>query len=536
MKINRKTLTGLGITLAVLVVIIVNMFIQMNIAGNYPLEEATKKAVKGLVARGGLVSCILAAGIALYFLIILQQVMKKNDRVEEIVQKLVKKDFSPAAEDTEDDPQLRELRKSINSLGVWFTHLRGLSISAEQLKTLYAADIQERNSELDNIHTTINAMMDNFSSLEKNIAGASEELGMIETVIASYHDKTNEQSSFMEHAGKNISESASLINDLSKKIDESTALSKELEKEITEGEEQVHGSHEIIKIISVDLEKIHEITQVINQISEQTNILSMNAAIESAHAGSAGAGFAVVADEIRKLAESTRENAEQISREVNALTEKIREALKASEDSSMSFNEITGKIRNFSQEIFTINSIASRSLEKTEGIHDAIRKTAEISQLVRERTAEMTVGNQHFHEEIHNMKDLVDKTRSKIMEIQTGTRETFEKTFNIEKEALNAIDGLVQLKKSMDNPDPLKPVSRISAAAGEVKNQEKPKSEIYTLKKPTEAEKKETRETIETVLLPERKEPPKTAGTSGEEEIYYDERGVAVKRPPTTIL
>ncbi|NJE02531.1 methyl-accepting chemotaxis protein, partial [Thermococcus sp. JdF3] len=72
---------------------------------------------------------------------------------------------------------------------------------------------------------------------------------------------------------------------------------------------------------------IEEITNVITNIAEQTNLLALNAAIEAARAGEAGRGFAVVAQEIRKLAEESKQAADNIKNIIDQITAEIRDAV-----------------------------------------------------------------------------------------------------------------------------------------------------------------------------------------------------------------
>jgi methyl-accepting chemotaxis protein len=511
MKSRNNFIANISICAAVLLIIIANLFIQMNVAKSYPLDETVGSAVNSLIFRGGLLSIILVAGLSLYFLMIIQRLAKKKNRLGEMINKLLKKDFS-SEENFSDDPKMQELQQNIISLGAWINQLKANVQSAEQGEKSCALKIQEQNDELHKLHTTISNLKQDISVLEEKISSSAEALNITNNSILSYQKKISELNDAMNTADKNISESSLLIMDLSKKMNESTALSAELEKEMTSGEDQVIEIADMIKGISADLEKIQEITRTINNISEQTNILSMNAAIESAHAGSAGAGFAVVADEIRKLAESTKENSDQINREVNALIEKIKEALKASKDSSVSFNGIAEKIRNFSQNIISINSIASQSMHETENIRIA---------------------------------SSYDEPNNTAVKIQTNHSAISDKITKTDYQSLKKKDNLEQKKTSENNSVSFTSSSGISAEARELTDREKldaPKKEIYTLRSFSENEKNEiekTRASIEMLEIPENNASSKTfiSGTSEESaESDYDERGVAVKRPPTTIF
>ncbi len=80
--------------------------------------------------------------------------------------------------------------------------------------------------------------------------------------------------------------------------------------------------------------------KLIESVADSTNLLAMNAAIEAAHAGDAGRGFAVVADEIRKLSDSTGENARTIGSVLGSMASRVTAALDASEESFASFRTI----------------------------------------------------------------------------------------------------------------------------------------------------------------------------------------------------
>jgi DNA repair exonuclease SbcCD ATPase subunit len=148
---------------------------------------------------------------------------------------------------------------------------------------------------------------------------------------------------------------------LMKGLAKSAENMEELQQTLSEGETQAEETNKIIISIALEVEKITGLVEGISHISAQTNILSMNAAIESAHAGSAGAGFAVVADEIKKLAESTAKNTKEIQIQIKAIAEQTRAGLRAGNRSVQTI----GGIRETMTET---GSLLSRLAEQLSGL------------------------------------------------------------------------------------------------------------------------------------------------------------------------
>ena len=120
------------------------------------------------------------------------------------------------------------------------------------------------------------------------------------------------------------------------------------------GQESMQETIQSVHGISKSVDGIASAIKIISSIAANTNLLSMNAAIEAAHAGDAGRGFAVVADEIRRLSESTRENSRNISQTLKNIINGISVTSKCSADTDSRINEMSKEIEGFAE---TMNSL-----------------------------------------------------------------------------------------------------------------------------------------------------------------------------------
>jgi len=200
-----------------------------------------------------------------------------------------------------------------------------------------------------------------------------------------------------------------------------------------------------IQEIARESEGLLEINSVMQNIASQTNLLSMNAAIEAAHAGEAGKGFAVVADEIRKLAESSSEQSKTIGNVLKKIKESIDKITKSTETVLTRFESIDSGVKTVADMEGNILNAMEKQGEESE--NESSSSLTEITKLVKTGSEEMLEGSQEVIHESQNLEKVTQEITSGMNEMATGAEQVNVAVHNVNDMAAKnreAIDSLIK--------------------------------------------------------------------------------------------
>jgi len=175
----------------------------------------------------------------------------------------------------------------------------------------------------------------------------------------------NEQAASLEETAAAIEEITSIVKSSVQKTTQMSTLAKHLQQSSMEGESLATKTNYAMEEIDKQVRSINEAISIIDQIAFQTNILSLNAAVEAATAGEAGKGFAVVAQEVRNLAARSAEAAKDIKNIVEIATSKANEGKDIANEMINGYSTLNAKIN---ETINLIEDVSQGSKEEEKGI------------------------------------------------------------------------------------------------------------------------------------------------------------------------
>ena len=222
--------------------------------------------------------------------------------------------------------------------------------------------INQLGSELNN---NAKHNLENGTLLEKNSLTMNRS-------VENLANKANAQAASLEETAAALEEITGITKNNTQNAHKMSNLSKDVKDSVILGENLANKTASSMDEINAKVEAINEAIEVIDQIAFQTNILSLNAAVEAATAGEAGKGFAVVAQEVRNLANRSAEAAKEIKDLVENATSKTNDGKKISDEMKAGYNNLNKLISETIDIIQDVSIASSEQLKGIEQINDAV--------------------------------------------------------------------------------------------------------------------------------------------------------------------
>lgn len=247
------------------------------------------------------------------------------------------------------------------------------------------------------------------SSLEQ-ITSSVEEIG---ASTESSAEMSRTQREKIEDITKNLQELFSLVEDSSKKMQEAMIIKDELNLQISEAGDEVKKCQIAMDNALTSSTKVSEATTLINDISDQINLLSLNASIEAARAGEYGKGFAVVAEEIGKLAEKTQLNAKDITKLVGDTDVELKLTSDSLVTVASKSSAIASIIEKFGAIVSHVNTLSRNDLEINKGMQKKIEG-------ILSGSVELNTSMDELKIAIHEIMDVVSMINESTQRLAGG--------------------------------------------------------------------------------------------------------------------
>ncbi|MCL2479090.1 MAG: methyl-accepting chemotaxis protein, partial [Treponema sp.] len=328
--------------------------------------------------------------------------------------------------------------------------IRNLIISVKKQTTVLFSIGNELAANMTETAAAINQITANIQSIKGRVinqsAGVTETNATMEQItgnINNLNGHIEQQSATVVQSSSAIEEMLANIQSVTQSLVRNVKNVSELTNSAEAGRTGLQDVAEDIQKIAKESEGLLEINSVMENIASQTNLLSMNAAIEAAHAGTAGKGFAVVADEIRKLAEGSGEQSKTISLVLKKIKESIEKIMRSTQNVLDKFEIIDSGVKKVAEQEESIRSAMEEQGQGSKQILEAIGQVNDITQRVKSGSGEMLEGSKEIIEEGKNLEMVT-------MEITGGMNEMAQGADQINI-AVNEVNGIsTKNKESID--------------------------------------------------------------------------------------
>ena len=278
------------------------------------------------------------------------------------------------------------------------------------------------------------AFTESIGSILNSIISVQEQLQEVHSCTTALEGTAGKASSSVEQITDSVNRVANIVTDR-------ISVTSQLTDAVAKGSLKVKDLFTVIDSLNQNIDAVKDIIGSINNVSAKTNLLAMNAAIESAHAGKAGLGFAVVAGEIRKLSEATALNAADASKTLKNMLEVLQIARDTADETRTAMTMIGSSVNETTSSFVEISSEMNMLAGTSTSVRDAVM-------LVPESAADLNARADTAIEHVNQIANQVDRGKVMLSSLQTTANEVSDLMSSALFNMNSIIDSTVMIDSS----------------------------------------------------------------------------------------
>ncbi|MCQ2592352.1 MAG: methyl-accepting chemotaxis protein [Treponema sp.] len=353
---------------------------------------------------------------------------------------------------------------SRNEFGSLINHLNNLCEVTRNLLSSFKNEVSETLEITHEIHANIDDSCKRVAEVTATISSVKEEMdnqaagveetnaatGQILGRIRDLNQAIESQAAGVTQSSAAVEEMVANVNSVTQILEKNTDSVNQLSSASETGRLKVKAAVDTANAVISQSNSLIEASKIIQGIATRTNLLAMNAGIESVHAGEAGKGFSVVADEIRKLAEQCSTQAKIIDENLRSLSDSISHVSTDTDAVQQQFAIIYDLAQKVRQQESVISSAMIEQNAGNQQILDGIRSINDSTSVVRDGALEMMAGSEQIMKEMNILSDTTRATKERMALINMDVTEILNDITTTGEHADKNRDGVEVLRREVD--------------------------------------------------------------------------------------